>query len=211
MRVNLHSSSFSKTLVRVFLCGQLEVALANAIRSHFAVLDIERFYGQPKAIAKRTPIVTKKSTSSGEVVTPEASTSTAPAASYPPTPSVTEGDTATDTELETEVEDDVSPLVPGSSRASKVKSRSGNTSRHQQNFSIDSTISSNGDVADFRPSTSSAPRLGNGTAVGTAGQQRRKVVSHHDLLNKYFRRDAVVIRNVDLLRYVLSIIILIGM
>lgn len=207
MRVSLHFSSFSKTPVRITLRGRFLVAFADTIRSHFAVLDIERFYGQPKAIAKRTPIVTKKSTSGSEVVTPEASTSTALATSYPPTPSVTEGDTATDTELETEVEDEVSLLVPGSSRAGKVKSRSGNTTRHQQNLSIDSTISSNGDVADFRSSASSAPRLGNGTAVGAGGPQRRKVVSHHDLLNKYFRRDAVVIRNVDLFRYVLSIII----
>lgn len=189
------------------------LALADTIWPHSAFPDIERFYGQPKAIAKRTPIVTKKSLGSGEVVTPEASTSTAQASSssYPPTPAITEGDTATDTELETEVEDDVSPLVPGSSRAGKVKSRHGNATRHQQNFSIDSTISSNGDVADFHSSTSSAPRLANGVAVGPSGPQRRKAVSHHDLLNKYFRRDAVVLRNVDLLRYVVSFNISIDM
>lgn len=156
-------------------------------------LDIERFYGQPKAIAKRTPIVTKKSSDRSEAVNPEPSTSTAPtSSSYPPTPAITEGDTATDTELETEVEDDVSPLVPGPSRTGKAKLTNGNVKRHQQTFSMDSTISSNGAL------------------VGAGGPQKRKAVSHHDLLNKYFRRDAVVLRNLDLLRYVLSFCISIG-
>lgn len=31
-------------------------------------------------------------------------------------------------------------------------------------------------------------------------QQKSKTISQHDLLNKYFRRDALVLRNVDLLR-----------
>ena len=34
--------------------------------------------------------------------------------------------------------------------------------------------------------------------VGTP--QKSKTLSQHDLLNKYFRRDALVLRNVDLLR-----------
>lgn len=37
-------------------------------------------------------------------------------------------------------------------------------------------------------------------ADGDVPPQRRAVVSQHDLFNKYFRRDAVVLRNVDLLR-----------
>jgi phosphatidylethanolamine N-methyltransferase len=41
-----------------------------------------------------------------------------------------------------------------------------------------------------------------GAGVGNGNGRKKRGLSQHDLLNKYFRRDAVVLRNVDLLRYV---------
>ena len=51
-----------------------------------------------------------------------------------------------------------------------------------------------------RPSTDSS-----GSSVGreSPGRHRHKAISQHDLLNKYFRRDAVILKNVDLLRFVM--------
>lgn len=114
---------------------------------------------------------------------------------YLTTPAVTEGDTATETELETEIEEDILPPTAKSGNFQN-KSKSCRVSRHQSNPSVDSNTSSIGEADHSRFST---PR--SNTPVAS---QRRKVLSQHDLLNKYFRRDAVVLRNVDLFRCVAS-------
>jgi len=108
---------------------------------------------------------------------------------------VTEGETATETELETEIEDEISIS------AKKLRTFSGKVkapviARHQTNLSVDSSMSSNGDLEHSIMNVTS-PRNVNQNLL-----QRRKVLSQHDLLNKYFRRDVVVLRNVDLLRLV---------
>ncbi|KAJ7730239.1 phosphatidylethanolamine N-methyltransferase [Mycena maculata] len=126
---------------------------------------IERMYGQRKAIAKRTPVLRRKS--------PAASTSDL--STFPPdlddytTPSITEGDTATETDIETETELEGEPLPAGRRRA-----RPG----HQQKGSNASSFS----------------------ALEGNPPKKKKVVSQHDLFNKYFRRDTVILRNVDIFR-----------
>ncbi|KAF8970716.1 phosphatidylethanolamine N-methyltransferase [Flammula alnicola] len=152
---------------------------------------IERMYGQRKAIAKRTPIFPAGSHAKGGEGSRSASftngTSTPQSNSCLSTPAVTEGDTATETELETEIEDEVLPTTAkASSFQGKIKSSK--ISRHYASLSMESTVSSNGDI-DTSPTN---PR--------SSTSQRRKVLSQHDLLNKYFRRDAVILRNVDILR-----------
>ncbi|KAF5376745.1 hypothetical protein D9615_007890 [Tricholomella constricta] len=142
---------------------------------------IERMYGQRKAIAKRTPLfpnmrMTATSSSSNSNT---ASSSATPAVEADPadilsTPAATEGETATETELETETETEYEIHRPD------ITSRK--SSKHQPQLSI-ASLSSNGIASE--PAT---PRY------------RRKPASQHDLLNKYFRRDAVVLRNLDLHR-----------
>ncbi|KAF9529123.1 phosphatidylethanolamine N-methyltransferase [Crepidotus variabilis] len=143
---------------------------------------IERFYGKRKAIAKRTPIPVR----THHAVASTSSLSSAKQMVDPipepelSTPAATEGETATETELETEVEEH--DFIAG--RAKRF-------SKHQVNLSIDSTASSNGDLPQIKPRNMVSP---------PPHAQRIRPVSQHDLLNKYFRRDAVVLRNVDLLR-----------
>ncbi|KAG6899626.1 hypothetical protein C0993_008568 [Termitomyces sp. T159_Od127] len=134
---------------------------------------IERMYGQPKAIAKRTPLVRAKARS-------QPSTSAVPGPSTCPvieadpadilaTPAVTEGETATDTtEVDTEIED--------------VLARVKRTAKHHPKPSVSSVSSS---ASSEQPQTQA---------------HRRKAASQHDLLNKYFRHDTLVLGNIDLLR-----------
>ncbi|KAF9559021.1 phosphatidylethanolamine N-methyltransferase [Agrocybe pediades] len=174
----------------------LFVSLAgHAAQFAFLVLfenpHIERLYGQRKAIAKRVPLPSShsqnKSGLSEEADQKDASTSQI--GSYFPTPSATEGETATETELETEMDDDISAVK---SRSLSGKAKASKLARHQINLSV-STMSSNGD-SEHSILNGSSPV----TTIGSS--QRRKVLSQHDLLNKYFRRDAVVLRNIDFLR-----------
>jgi len=196
MQPNSPSSSFLRTLVR----GQLLLCFIEGLVWLIYVADIERFYGKRKAIARRTPIFPSAlHNKSGSIDYPNGVASpggsTPQANPYLSTPAVTEGDTATETELETEIEEDISPSTPKSG-TSQNKPKPFRVSRHQPNLSMDSATSSFGDAEDSRFST---PRSNTPTS-----SQRRKVLSQHDLLNKYFRRDAVVLRNVDLFRWVSS-------
>ncbi|KAG6811507.1 hypothetical protein H0H92_007109 [Tricholoma furcatifolium] len=167
---------------------------------------IERMYGKPKAIAKRTPLVpmarNKAAAASSVNTNAVASSSKALLVEADPaeilaTPAITEGGTATEettTELETEVEGEPStPLASrfgnisgngngvGSATAGTSTSTSARVSKHQAKPSLASSISSNGGDA-------------------SSAQCRKKAASKHDLLNKYFRHDTVVLRNLDLLR-----------
>ncbi|KAF5353374.1 hypothetical protein D9756_008040 [Leucocoprinus leucothites] len=99
------------------------------------------------------------------------------------TPSAT---TETETELETETETEDNLNYVRSSPQSQLKTSS---TKHRLTPSNASSISSNGD------------------SVG----RKRKALSQHDLLNKYFRRDTVVMKNLDLLRandFMLTVIVL---
>ena len=96
-----------------------------------------------------------------------------------PTPALTECETDLDTELDDE-----------SFRENALRG----LSRHRKTLSADSATSSSGDITPLQT-------LGSNKIFS---RPRTKSVSQHDLLNKYFKRDAVVLRNVDLLRYVLG-------
>ncbi|KAJ2919580.1 hypothetical protein MD484_g828, partial [Candolleomyces efflorescens] len=148
---------------------------------------IERNYGQKKPIAKRIPI--SRSRASSAVAGPSTAVDTAAPAPAPEsgaeysTPAITEGDSATtesELETETEVEEDIGPISVNMPNVTKPSSTiKPKHSRHQTQSSIASSISSH---------------------VGSVHQKKEKSLSQHDLLNKYFRRDAVVFRNLDLLR-----------
>ncbi|EEB88139.1 hypothetical protein MPER_14189, partial [Moniliophthora perniciosa FA553] len=91
-----------------------------------------------------------------------------------PTPSATEGETATETEeleTETEVEEE---SVPREVRQVKKQ---------------------------HRPQISSASSISLPSGIEVVTVPKKKVISQHDLLNKYFRRDTVVLKNLDLFRY----------
>ncbi|KAJ3867808.1 phospholipid methyltransferase-domain-containing protein [Lentinula novae-zelandiae] len=185
--------------------GVLFVSLAaHAAQFAFLVLfenpHIERLYGQRKAIAKRTPLVSSlkstnkpvPSTSGIEISEVEESDTELT------TPSATEGETATDTDLETETETEIeekenhvgivlktntklrSPVRNGSGRMSPKSPRARKSSNHRQQGSVASSLST--------------------TSTGDSTFKTRKSVSQHDLLNKYFRRDMVIFRNLDVLR-----------
>ena len=175
-------------------------------------IDIERLYGQRKAIAKRTPLITpghghglKFDETGAEASSSTPSRNGTPIAqvdnAYLSTPGVTEGDTATETELETDVDADTE-ILPGAAKANSfsTKVKLPKTSRHQTSFSVESTVSSDGGVENG----SRAGPVPRSEIYSIVPSQNRKVVSQHDLLHKYFRRDAVVLRNVDLLRRVLT-------
>jgi phosphatidylethanolamine N-methyltransferase len=180
-------------------------------------------YGKRKAIAKRTPLFSSSGSALGSTVgTASASPSTIPPTTPTrlvyqdqeeheqyhelrdvlSTPAATEGETATETETEpeTEMDDQIQTqpqpqvlmnhdILPGRHStqrkmqvppAPKISSKS----RHQPQSSIASLASVSSDAGVDN------------------GARKKRGMSQHDLLNKYFRRDAVVLRNVDLLRYV---------
>lgn len=150
-------------------------------------LDIERTYGQRKPIAQRTPFL---SSGAAKAALPKSSSPLATSAQSTPdvvqrrrqqsdlddilsTPCATEGDTATETEFDTEVEDvHMDPVTIG-----KI---------------------AKGQISMPLSSNSGASTPGDGPATLMSGG--RKVLSQHDLLNRYFRRDAVVFYNVDVFR-----------
>ncbi|KAF9074375.1 phosphatidylethanolamine N-methyltransferase [Rhodocollybia butyracea] len=145
---------------------------------------IERLYGQRKAIAKRTPLITKatKPVPSASVTTLEESDADLT------TPSATEGETGTESDLETETETEMEetqldrPAVVFKAKR-KVPVSGGRISPGSGKSSNQSSTSS----------MSAARHRGS-----SPGPQ--KSISQHDLLNKYFRRDMVIFRNLDLLR-----------
>ncbi|KAH9476865.1 phosphatidylethanolamine N-methyltransferase [Psilocybe cubensis] len=195
----------------------LFVSLAgHAAQFAFLVLfenpHIERLYGKRKAIAKRTPLFPSdhsKITEGSSIAPSTNGTPVAQSSSYLSTPAITEAETATETDLETETEmdDEMLPLAAAKAQNFPNKPKAPKLSRHMPNYSIDSTISSsNGDSESISLNMASSPR-----SINTVASQRRKVLSQHDLLNKYFRRDAVVLRNVDLLRATDAMLVLIMM
>ncbi|KAG6890127.1 hypothetical protein C0995_011420 [Termitomyces sp. Mi166 len=147
---------------------------------------IERMYGQPKAIAKRTPLApTSRSKAQSESVSSlptnaVAGPTTRPVIEADPadilaTPAVTEGETATETtEPETEVE--IDERMPR-----RIGGENKRISKHQPQPSVSSVSSVGGEQLP-------SPRYW------------KKAASQHDLLNKYFRHDTLVLKNIDLLR-----------
>jgi phosphatidylethanolamine N-methyltransferase len=166
------------------------------------LLDIERTYGQRKLLAQRTPLMQRlrKSEPIDKQDSPSESTnlrelgncrnisaacgSSAISSYRDPaelmTPNVTEGETATDTELETETENE------------------------------NDVISSSRSIALLLAKRSLTPRS---SVVGTSSSATRTpspvypaLASQHDLMNSYFRKDALLLANIDLLRQVWFVI-----
>ncbi|KAG2005634.1 phosphatidylethanolamine N-methyltransferase [Coprinopsis cinerea AmutBmut pab1-1] len=166
---------------------------------------IERMYGKPKAIAKRTPITTPARSRLNAVASSSTTTgSSTPVVEDESTPAITEGDTATtETELETEIEDTVVSNGAAFPNVTKPSSTLGSKHLKQRQLSISSTGSSIGELDEelHRPQAFKAPPQ--------PQRKKQKILSQHDLLNKYFRRDAVVLRNVDLFRATDAMLVLI--
>ncbi|KAI0092346.1 phosphatidylethanolamine N-methyltransferase [Irpex rosettiformis] len=137
---------------------------------------IERTYGQRKLLAKRTPLlpVTKKSASSEKSTSEERvrSASISSAASLElSTPSATEGESGTET-------DDLHTDSDCETENEGGKILRGHKRRQSSNVSFAS--------------------IGNSMAVDMI--RTKSVTSQHDLFNRYFRKDAVLLHNIDLLR-----------
>lgn len=131
-------------------------------------LDIERYYGKPKAIAKRIPVIPSSVRANGTLTCPNETPTKDTAA-------ITMVETETELESETEDEDGPNHVKSGEKTRSKAI-----PSRHRSTPSNASSGSTNGD----------------------SPSRKKQVLSQHDLLNKYFRRDTVVLKNLDLLRSV---------
>ena len=179
-------------------------------------------YGKRKVIAKRKPLVPSSrgcdpGSKAGSSTTRAFSSITNPATPNPSayldheeqeqlrdvlsTPTATEGETATETEPEmtgTEMDDRIptqaqpqllmmnhNDILPGRHSTQKKLQTPPVPlkSRHQPQASISSITSVSSDAG-----------VDNRT-------KKKRGLSQHDLLNRYFRRDAVVLRNIDLLRY----------
>ncbi|TFK29182.1 phosphatidylethanolamine N-methyltransferase [Coprinopsis marcescibilis] len=153
---------------------------------------IERMYGKRKAIAKRTPIASSASRSraSASALTNTSAVATSSIVEDDSTPAITEGETATtETELETEIEDAAQTSLPNVTKPSATTK----PTKRLRHPSVGSSTSSAGDIEE-------EPVKLKNVKSAAQYQKKTKLVSQHDLLNKYFRRDAVVLRNLDLLR-----------
>ena len=155
-------------------------------------------YGKRKAIAKRTPLPPSDSNNKNvesSIDSLKASNPPLPPDGYMPISATPKGNMTTDTE-EPESETEVEELLPKAKHFSNLALSK--LSRHQQNLSIESATSSDGHVENRTSDNQSASSRPWSVKAGTP--QKSKTLSQHDLLNKYFRRDAIVLRNVDLLR-----------
>lgn len=74
------------------------------------------------------------------------------------------------------------------------------TSKHNSIPSIESVTSSIGGDTTSPESSAHKNTPDLRTRSKSRDSQRTKTISQHDLLNKYFKRDAVLLRNIDLLR-----------
>ena len=144
------------------------------------IVDIERTYGQRKLLAQRTPFVPASSRKAAGDGTPlkdhvrSASVSSTLSISSA-TPSATEGETATETDgPDTESDSGTENEARSFSRTRKTRADS------ETRFTASSTYS-----VDVPP-------------------RDRSPVSQHDLFNRYFRKDVVLLHNLDPLRYVKS-------
>ncbi|KDQ55966.1 hypothetical protein JAAARDRAFT_36757 [Jaapia argillacea MUCL 33604] len=171
---------------------------------------IERTYGQRKPIAHRTPLFnhSRKVSSGDELSSSELTTTGSSGVSAPAlarklssvvtpgvdgkvpargralsdvsTPAATDGDTATETDLETETETEA-----GTGTQSPVEGHVA---------SIEQVLNGK---PQFEVGFSEGPSSRN-SLVG--GKRRREIVTQHDLMNRYFRKDSIFLWNIDLMR-----------
>lgn len=137
-------------------------------------LDIERTYGQRKLLAQRSPIQLKTRKTQEDGHGRQASVSSI-ASTEASTPAATEGETATESEEPyTEVE-------------TETEIEEGTPVQQPKRFSLPSSTSS---MSSSKENIHRVPK--------------RQIISQHDLFHRYFRKDTVLLHNVDLLRCVFS-------
>jgi phosphatidylethanolamine N-methyltransferase len=142
--------------------------------------DIERMYGQRKLMSMRTPVIVSDAPLGSEATRDQMSTGASSSSariskhvrnysSDEPTPSATEGDTATDTDelMETETEEEDKQHTP------RIANR--RLSPRPSQFALND---------------------------GTSPRRPQSASSQHDLLARYFRKDPIGLRNLDLMRSV---------
>ncbi|KAJ7574037.1 phospholipid methyltransferase-domain-containing protein [Mycena floridula] len=134
---------------------------------------IERMYGQRKRIAKRTPIVPLRTRAQDQ--------DTAPA--------TTELESTPDAELESV--DDSTPAATEGDTATDTDLET----ETEMDFELGEALKQ---PETFKSKHKSKPSSSSSVSFNNA--PRQKPLSQHDLLNKYFRRDTLIIKNFDILR-----------
>lgn len=128
-----------------------------------------------------------------------------------PTPSVTDGETATETdELATETEADTETeldLVDVKANVHAINSNFKIKNIPQSNNHTEEAISQHGGSrakGDTFATSGSGSSLKCSESGGSSGwtNTTQSTLSQHDLMNMYFRKDTILFRNLDLLRYV---------
>ncbi|TFK90909.1 phosphatidylethanolamine N-methyltransferase [Polyporus arcularius HHB13444] len=132
---------------------------------------IERTYGQRKLLAQRSPIQLKTRKTLEETHSRQASASSI-ASTEASTPAATEGETATESE------------EPYTELETETEIEEGTPVQRSKRFS--GLPSSSSSMSSSKENLQRVPR--------------RQTVSTHDLFHRYFRKDTVLLHNVDLLR-----------
>src|SRR5258707_1105092 len=157
MQPNLASSFY----LRILVCPSGRVFTTH---QPYSFLDIERFYGQRKPIAKRIPIVTKpKSVDITPKFPPSANGSAIPPVLESPTPPLTECESAT-TNLDTELDDE----TPNENTL-------GGLTGHRKTLSADSVTSSNGDITPLQSLSSN--KIASRPRTKSSSSRRKNSVS----------------------------------
>ena len=180
--------------------------------THTLSADIERTYGQRKPLAARVPInpsevrraPTRRTspTSTPGMSTPVHQRSESSASTDISTPAVTEGDTATSTDLETETEHehehDHDADVEADNEAESHYRQRYQTVNERLKASVAGVAVGGVDSRDMTRVNS--PQGSGAQSPATVQRTKYRLVSQHDLLNRYFRKDLTLLHNFDPLR-----------
>lgn len=139
-----------------------------------ALIDIERTYGQRKPLAQRSPVLSATRHKAGPSSGSHSrqSSTTSIASVDLATPSATEGESATETD----------ELLTETETETEFETSAVNRTAKRRSTRVFTSTSAGSEEV---PRRSGSPLL-----------------SQHDLLNRYFRKDTILLHNIDLLRYV---------
>lgn len=135
------------------------------------LVDIERTYGKKKLLAARIPISTPSQNGQTIISHKRSESAASDASELYTTPTATEGESATETDLDTETETELDCHV----------------GKGFPNISTSRIVAS-----DSLPTS--------GTASPVPRSTKSRVLSQHDLVNRYFRKDLILFHNFDPLR-----------